>query len=76
VVSRDPEEPTVVVFTESPYHLRPFDFNRGDRRTFTHEEALEIARLRVKDRGCRQQVRKVRTQPGDVLTPVWLIQDI
>lgn len=67
----------VVENPPAPVHVRPFDANRGDQRTFTQDEAIAVARLRVKDRGCRQQVRQVdRPHDDDHLIPRWLIQDI
>lgn len=69
-------EGDVLVLNVSPYHLRGYDFNQGDQRSFSAEEALACAQRRVRDRGCRQQVRRVRLEDGDHLTPNWLIQDI
>lgn len=68
----------ILVVDVSPAHVRPYDFAAGDRRSFDRQEAIDIARLRVTDRGCRQQVRRVRTLDGPSvpLTPPWLIQDI
>jgi hypothetical protein len=67
----------VTVFEQSPYHLRPFDFEAGDERSFDRDQALAKAHRRTKDRGCRQQVRRVRQDPqDDRLSPAWLIQDI
>lgn len=66
----------IVIIDPSPYHFRPYDYAAGDQRKFTREEALAAAELRVKERGCRQQVRPVRVDEEDHLTPIWLIQDI
>lgn len=78
VVQHDAELPNNIVVIDVPVEVyRSYDHKRGDARRFTQEEAIALAQLRVKDRGCRQQVRKVRIQPGDeALVPVWLIQDI
>lgn len=66
----------ILTIAESPATLRPYDFNLGDERKFTYAEALERARVRVKDRGCRQQIRRQDVDPADRrLVPVWLIQD-
>ena len=71
--------PTVLVVENPPaaVHTRPYDYARGDMRFFIREAAIEVARLRVKDRGCRQQVRQVdRPKGDDHLIPRWLVQDI
>lgn len=67
----------VIVCDPSPVHVRPYDFNLGDERSFLREEAIAKAHRRVKDRGCRQQVRKVAVVPNNAhVIPSWLIQDI
>lgn len=74
----EPEtNPDVLVVDPSPAHVRSYSFDAGDERSFDRDEAISIARHRVVERGCRQQVRRVRTFDGKVaLTPPWLIQDI
>lgn len=69
---------TINVVTEGPLLVtRPYDFEAGDIRKFTQEEAIAAARLRVKDRGSRQSVRQADVAPADQhLTPRWLVQDI
>ena len=70
-------EPSVLIVDPSPKILRGYDFNQGDERFFDRDEAIAKARLRVKDRGCRQQVRPVDVHPDDArLHPRWLVQDI
>lgn len=70
--------PNIIVVDPSPAHLRGYSFNAGDERFFDRKEAISAAMRRVKDRGCRQQVRIIDL-PKDAhesLTPRWLVQDI
>lgn len=68
--------PPDVLVVDHPVEVsREYDFNKGDLRRFDRDEAIRIARGRVAERGCRQQVR-LSSAPllgGD---PIWLIQDI
>lgn len=69
--------PEIIVVDPSPVHLRPYDFEAGDERRFDREEAIAVAQRRVRDRGCRQQVRSVSVDEHDAtLVPRWIIQDI
>jgi hypothetical protein len=70
------QAPNVVVVDPSPIHLREYDFEAGDERFFDREEAIAKAMLRVKDRGCRQQVRITAGPLVGGLNPLWLVQDI
>lgn len=68
--------PQVVVYDLPPV-LRGYDAGLGDQRKFDRDEAIAVALRRVKDRGCRQQVRKVQVvEENQHLVPSWLIQDI
>jgi hypothetical protein len=66
----------LILIDTPPAHLRPYSFAAGDQRFFTHTEAVAVAQLRVKDRGCRQQVRPVHSDEHHTsLIPRWLVQD-
>lgn len=77
-VEYDADQPNHIVVIDVPVEVyRSYDASQGDERRFDREEAIARARHRATARGHRQQVRRVRVQPGDeALTPVWLIQDI
>jgi hypothetical protein len=67
----------VIVVDPSPVHIRPYDHDLGDERRFDRQDAITRARVRVSERGCRQQVRKVAVAASSVdVVPSWLIQDI
>lgn len=77
-LQRDSDQPNNIIVVDVPLEVnRSYDATKGDARRFDREAAIALARLRVKDRGCRQQVRQTQVQPGDeALVPRWLIQDI
>lgn len=65
----------VLVVDVPPAHVRPLDHRLGDERSFDREEAIERARARVGERGCRQQVR-LYSPALHGGKPTWIIQDI
>lgn len=67
--------PTVRVIDVPVEVLRAYNFRDGDERYTDREKAIERARTRVEERGCRQQVR-ISSPALLEGSPLWLIQDI
>lgn len=75
LIPRDPEPTVVLIDPPGRGTNRSYDFNAGDERRFQQSEAMARAQVRVKDRGCRQQVRL--DGPALLGGPrLWLVQDL